>query len=69
MAQEAREAQGFEPREPPEPAITPEVYRRPHGASLTDLHGQLYSIERLVLKLLLAIHSVTRPLLLRHRTE
>jgi Amino acid permease len=58
-----------EPLEPQEPSQALGLYRRPHGASLTDLHGQLYSIERLVLKLLLATHSVTCPLLLRHRTE
>ena len=54
---------------PLRPRQAPGLYRRVQGTTLMALHGQLYSIKRLVLKLLLATHTVTCPLLLRHRTE
>jgi hypothetical protein len=52
-----------------EPRQALELYRQLNGASLKDLHGQLYSIERLVLKLLLGIRHAACSLLLRHRIE
>jgi hypothetical protein len=69
MAQDDPKAQDTEPREPREPRQVTGLYRQLHGVSLVDLHGQLYSIERFVLKLLPATPLPTCPLLLRHRTE
>jgi hypothetical protein len=66
---EAKEAQDRGPREPPGPRQDLWVYRRVHGATLMVLHDQLYSIEGLVLTLLLAITYHVPPTLPANRTE